>query len=241
MNIIDRLFEMIMQCDNIVAFTGAGVSTDSGLKDFRSKDGLYNQKYDYPAEYMLSRDCFFEHTEMFYKYYKDNFNCLDILPNDTHLLLKKLEDMGKLKGIVTQNIDGLHTKAGNKRVYEVHGTIYTNHCTECNKEYDAEFVFNSKDIPRCECGGIIKPDVVLYGESLPEMDYVEGINAISNADMLIVEGSSLTVFPASNMINNFRGKYLVIINRDKTMYDSNADLVINDNLAKISKEIMDRL
>ena len=181
MNNVDKLYEMIMECKDIVAFTGAGVSTDSGLKDFRSKDGLYNQKYDYPAEYMLSRDCFFEKTELFYKYYKDNFNCLDIMPNDTHFLFKELEDMGKLKAIVTQNIDGLHTKAGNKKVYEVHGTIYTNHCVKCNKEYNAKYVFNSDGIPHCECGGVIKPDVVLYGESLPEVDFEEGVKTISNA------------------------------------------------------------
>ena len=241
MDDIKRLYKMIMECNNIVAFTGAGVSTDSGLKDFRSENGLYKEKSNYSAEYMLSRDCFYDNTELFYDYYKNNFNCLDITPNDTHYLLKKLEDIGKLKAIVTQNIDGLHSKAGNKKVYEIHGTIYKNHCIKCNKKYDAKYVFECRGVPKCECGGVIKPNVVLYWESLPEIDFVNGINAISLADMLIVEGSSLTVFPASGMIRNFKGKYLVILNKDDTPYDKMADLVIHDNLAKVSKIIMDMI
>ena len=241
MNNIDKLYEMILESNYIVAFTGAGISTDSGLKDFRSEDGLYKQKYDYPAEYMLSNRCFFKDTELFYKYYKNNFNCLNVKPNDAHKLLKKLEDIGKLKAIVTQNIDGLHSKVGNKNIFEVHGTIYENYCTLCGKEYDAKKVFSSSNIPKCSCGGIIKPNVVLYGESLPEKEYMEGLYHISKSDMLIVEGSSLTVYPASSMIDAFRGKYLVIINKDKTPYDSKADLVINENLAKISREIMKKL
>ncbi len=181
------------------------------------------------------------HPDLFYDYYKKNFNCLKYEPNDTHKLLKVLEDKKKLKAIITQNIDGLHTKAGSKTVYEVHGTTYKNHCIKCHKEYDAKYIFNSKGIPKCECNGIIKPDVVLYGESLPEDAFTNGIKAISNADMLIVMGSSLTVYPASSMIDYFRGKYLVIINKDKTSYDYKADLVINDNLAKVSKEVMDNI
>ncbi len=234
------LKKMIDESDNIVVFTGAGVSTDSGLRDFRSKNGLYKEKTSiYPPEYMLSSDCFYNHTEEFYEYYKDNFNCLDTLPNDTHKFIKKLEDIGKLSCVITQNIDGLHTKAGNKKVFEVHGTIYKNHCIKCNKIYDANYIFNSKGVPKCTCGGIIKPNVVLYGESLPDEDYIGGINAIKKADMLIVCGSSLTVYPAAGMVDNFHGKYLVIINNEKTLYDSRANLVINDNLAKVSKELLE--
>lgn len=241
MDKIKKLIEMIKESNNIVAFTGAGISTDSGLKDFRSKDGLYKQVSKYPAEYLLSSDCFYNHQEEFYNYYKKNFNCLNIEPNISHKLLKKLEDINKLKAIITQNIDGLHTKAGNKNVYEIHGTIYKNHCIKCNKEYNAEFIFNNKSIPKCTCGGIIKPNVVLYGESLPDKEYMDGLLAISKADMLIILGSSLTVYPASGMISSFKGKYLVIINNDKTPYDSEADLVINDNLSKVSQIIINDL
>ncbi len=235
---IKELAHMINESNNIVVFTGAGVSTDSGLKDFRGKDGLYKKPSPYPAEYMLSNNCFYEHTEEFYEYYKENFNCLDKEPNDTHKLLKKLEDKGKLKAIITQNIDGLHTKAGNKNVYEVHGTIYKNHCIKCGKEYHAKDIFNSKETPKCKCGGLIKPDVVLYGEALPDRDYLGGLAAISKANMLIVMGSSLTVYPAAGMLDYFDGKYLVIINHSPTPYDYKANLVINDKLAKISKELL---
>lgn len=235
---IQKLKQMIDECNNIVAFTGAGVSTDSGLKDFRGKNGLYKEKTIYPAEYMLSNNCFYTNTELFYEYYKENFNCLDVLPNDTHKMLKKLEDIGKLKAIITQNIDGLHTKAGSKNVYEIHGTILKNYCLKCHKEYDAKYVFESSGIPKCKCGGIIKPHVVLYGESLPEKEYQDGIKAISKAELLIVAGTSLTVYPASSMIDYFHGKYLVILNQDKTPYDNIANLVINDELKKVSKEIM---
>ena len=238
MPMIIDLIEMIRKSNNITVFTGAGASTDSGLKDFRSADGLYNENNEYPAEYLLSSECFFYHPDLFYDYYKKNFNCLDIKPNITHKLLKKLEDKKKLKAIITQNIDGLHSKAGSKNVYEVHGTIYKNHCIKCHKEYDAKYIFNSKGVPKCECQGIIKPDVVLYGESLPEDAYKKGIQAISQSDLLIVMGSSLTVYPASAMIDYFRGKYLVIINQEKTPLDYKADLVINENLAKVSKMIM---
>ena len=237
MDDIKELQRMIDESNNIVFFSGAGVSTDSGIKDFRSPDGLYNMKYKYPPEYMLSSDCFYSMPDEFYKFYKEYLNCLDIEPNITHRYLKKLEDENKLLGIITQNIDGLHTKAGNKKVYEIHGTVYKNHCMNCNKEYDGEYVFNSKDIPKCSCGGIIKPDVVLYGEMLPERAYNESLKAISTADMLIVAGTSLTVYPASGMVNLFNGKYLVIINKDKTTLDTRADLVINRNL----KEVFEKL
>ena len=237
MDKIKELQKMIDEANNIVVFTGAGVSTDSGLKDFRGKDGLYKKKSPYPAEYMLSNACFWSHTHEFYEYYKENFNCLDTMPNVTHKYFKLLEDKNKLKAIITQNIDGLHTKAGNKNVYEVHGTIYKNHCTKCHKEYDANYVFNAKDIPICKCGGVIKPDVTLYGEALPDKAYIGGLIAISKADMLIVCGSSLTVYPASGMVDNFNGKYLVIINGSKTPYDARANLVINDRLANVFSKL----
>lgn len=239
MDKISRLIEMIDSSKHIVVFTGAGVSTDSGLKDFRSEDGLYKKKYEYPAEYMLSSTCFYREPDIFFKFYKDNFNCLDIKPNKTHMFIKRLEDMGKLSCVITQNIDGLHTKAGSKKVYEVHGTIYKNHCVKCGKEYDANSIFKCSGIPKCKCGGTIKPDVVLYGEMLPEYEYMNSIYEVSKADMMIVEGSSLTVQPACGLVDLFNGKYLVIINKDKTLYDDKANLVINDNLAKVSSKLLE--
>ena len=237
MNKIEMLEKMISESNNIVFFSGAGVSTDSGIKDFRSENGLYNMKAKYPVEYMLSSDMFYNHTEEFYDFYKSNLNCLNVKPNITYYYLKKLEDVGKLRVIVTQNIDGLHIKAGNKNVYEIHGTIYENHCIKCNKSYSAEYVFNSNGIPRCtKCNSIIKPNVILYGEILPEC-YTEALESIKKADMLIVAGTSLTVQPASSLINYFNGKYLVIINNTKTPCDDRADLVINDNLSNVFSKL----
>lgn len=238
MTSIDKLQSMIDESKRIVFFGGAGVSTESGIKDFRSVDGLYSEKYEYPPEVMLSRSFFNEHQKEFYKFYKDKLNCLDVEPNVTHKYLKYLEDQGKLSAIVTQNIDGLHEKAGNKNIYLLHGTIYKNHCMMCGKEYDANYVFNSKDIvPRCKCNGIIKPDVVLYEEGLDE-DTVNGtIDVISNADMLIIGGTSLVVYPAASFIRYFKGKYLVIINKDATDYDRNATLVIHDKLGNVFSKL----
>ncbi len=238
MSDIEKLQNMIDESNKIVFFGGAGVSTESGIKDFRSVDGLYNEKYDYPPEVMLSRSFFNEHKSDFYKFYKDKLNCLDVEPNVTHKYLKKLEDNGKLSAIVTQNIDGLHEKAGNKNIYLLHGTIYKNHCMMCDKEYDANYVFNSEElIPRCKCRGIIKPDVVLYEEGLDE-DTVNGaINAISNADMLIIGGTSLVVYPAASFIRYFKGKYLVIINKDSTSYDRQANLVIHEKLGNVFSKL----
>ena len=243
MDKIEALKNMINDSNNIVVLTGAGVSTDSGIKDFRSKDGLYNMKnnYKYKPEYLLSNSCFYNDTEEFYKYYKENMNSLKYEPNITHKYLKKLEDEGKLKAVITQNIDGLHTKAGNKNVYEVHGTINKNHCIKCNKEYDADYVFSSKDIPVCECGGVIKPDVVLYGEMLPNKVFEKAEESIYNADMLIVLGTSLTVYPASGLVNLFNGKYLVIINNDETTFDDIADLVVHDNLSNVFSKIYNEI
>ena len=238
---IEELQKMIDESNNIVAFTGAGISTESGIKDFRSQDGLYNinnSKYKFPPEYMLSSSCLYNHPKDFFKYYKEQLNCLGIKPNITHNYLKKLEDIGKLKAIVTQNIDGLHTKAGNTNIYELHGTIYKNYCTGCYKEYPADYIFNSKDIPICnKCGKTIRPNVVLYGEMLPEQVYKEALLKMSEADMLIVIGTSLTVYPACDMINVFKGKYLVIINNDKTQYDNKANLVINDKLKNVFEKL----
>lgn len=239
MDEIELLQKMIDESKTIVAFTGAGISTESGLKDFRSKDGLYNQKnkYDFPPEYLLSHDCFINNTEIFYEYYRENLNVEGIEPNIAHKYLKHLEDNKKLIGIITQNIDGLHTLAGNSNVFEVHGTINRNTCVSCNKTYDKDKIFKGKKIPKCDCGGLIKPNVVLYGEALPEEEFTKSINAISKADMLMVLGSSLTVYPAAGLINYFHGKYLVIINLDKTEYDDKADLVINDKLSNVFSKL----
>ncbi len=237
MNKIDELQKMIDEASNIVFFSGAGVSTDSGLKDFRSKDGLYNMKYKYDPEEMLSSYMFYKEPEEFYKFYKDNLNSLDIKPNITHLYLKKLEDKGKLKGIITQNIDGLHTKAGCKNVFEIHGTIYKNHCIKCKEFYDAEYVFKSDGVPKClKCGGIIKPDVVLYGEALTDA-FIKAEELILNAQLLIVAGTSLVVQPAASLVSLFKGKNLVIINNSPTLYDNNASLVIHDNLSNVFNKL----
>ena len=236
MNKIELLQKMIDESNNIVAFTGAGISTESGLKDFRSKDGLYNKKnkYDLPPEYLLSHDCFINNTEIFYEYYKENLNVEGIKPNIAHNYLKHLEDINKLKAVITQNIDGLHT---NKEVYEVHGTISKNTCINCGKVYNKDKVFKEKEIPICECGGLIKPNVVLYGESLPEEAFTKSISAIEKADMLMVLGSSLTVYPAAGFINYFHGKNLVIINLDETPYDNKANLVIHDKLSNVFNKL----
>lgn len=236
---INVLKKMIDESNNIVFFTGAGVSTESGIKDFRSKDGLYNEKnsYKYPPEYLLSKTCFYNDPKEFYKFYKDKMNTLKYEPNITHKYIEKLEKIKNVT-VVTQNIDGLHTKAGSKNVYELHGTVNKNYCLDCNKEYSAEYIFKSKGIPKCSCGGIIKPRVVLYEEALPEDDFIKSEKAIVNSDMLIIMGTSLTVYPASGLINIFKGKYLVILNKDATAYDCKADLVIHDNLSTIIKELV---
>lgn len=232
---IKQLKTMISESNNIVFFGGAGVSTESGIPDFRSKDGLYNQKYKYPPEEILSHTFFIENTEEFYKFYTDKLNSLKYEPNITHFKLAELEKRGKLKAIITQNIDGLHHKAGSHVVYELHGSVLKNYCIKCHKEYSAESVFGATGIPKCTCGGIIKPDVVLYEEPLDDSVVEPAIDAITSADMLIVAGTSLTVYPASGFIRYFKGKYLVIINRDKTPYDEIADLVINDSLGNVFK------
>lgn len=232
------LQKYINNSNNIVVFTGAGASTESGIKDFRSKDGLYNLVYKYPPEEILSHTFFTNNPEEFYKFYKDKLNCLNKKPNIFHKYLTKLEKKNKLKAIITQNIDGLHQKANSSNVLELHGTIYKNHCLKCNKEYTAKEIFNSKNIiPKCTCGGIIKPDVVLYEEPLDEQTIKDTIKYISNCDLLIIAGTSLTVYPASSFIHYFQGKYLVIINKDITPMDNTANLVINDSLGNVFKEL----
>ncbi len=234
---IEKLKKLISESNNIVFFGGAGVSTESGIKDFRSKDGLYNEKYKYPPEKILSHTFFLKNTEEFYKFYKEKMNCVNYNPNITHKVLARLEEQGKLKAVITQNIDGLHQKAGSKNVYELHGSVYRNHCTKCNKFFGPESVFASDGIPKCECGGIIKPDVVLYEEALDQNILVNSINAIANADLLIIAGTSLTVYPASSLIRYFRGKNVVLINKDITPLDNLANLVINDTLGNVFKNI----
>ena len=234
---IQKFKELVNESNNIVFFGGAGVSTESGIPDFRSKDGLYNQQYKYPPEQILSHTFFMNNTDEFYKFYKDKMNCLKYEPNITHIKLAELEDKGKLKAVITQNIDGLHQKAGSKIVYELHGSVLRNYCMNCHKFYDAEYVFNSNGIPKCSCGGIVKPDVVLYEEGLNDDTLDNSIYDIANADMLIVAGTSLTVQPASSLINYFKGKNLVLINRDTTPYNYKANLVINDGLGNVFKEI----
>ncbi len=234
---IQQFKQLVNDSNNIVFFGGAGVSTESGIPDFRSKDGLYNQKYDYPPEEILSHTFFINYTDEFFKFYKDKMNSLKYKPNITHIKLAELEKKGKLKAIITQNIDGLHQKAGAKNVFELHGSVLRNYCIKCHKFYDAEYVFNSNGVPRCTCGGIIKPDVVLYEEGLNEEILRKSIIAINKADLLIVAGTSLTVYPARGLIDYFKGKNLVLINRDVTPFDNRADLVIHEALGKVFKEI----
>lgn len=229
--------QLVKESNNIVFFGGAGVSTESGIPDFRSKDGLYNQQYKFPPEEILSHGFFMNNTETFYEFYRDKMNSLKYEPNVTHFKLSQLESTGKLKAVITQNIDGLHQKAGSKCVYELHGSVLRNYCMKCKRFFDAEFVFNGDGVPKCVCGGIIKPDVVLYQEGLDDETVRNSIQAIQNADLLIVGGTSLTVYPASGLIKYFRGKNLVLINRDSTQFDRMADLVINDGLRKVFQEV----
>lgn len=236
-NKIEIFKQLIQKSNNIVFFGGAGVSTESGIPDFRSKDGLYNQKYKYPPETILSHTFFMRKTEDFYEFYREKLNSLKYQPNITHIKLAQLEEQGKLKAVITQNIDGLHQKAGSKNVLELHGSVLRNYCMKCNKFFDAEPIFNSTGIPKCTCGGIIKPDVVLYEECLDDDIIEKSIKAISLADLMIVAGTSLTVNPASGLVNFFKGSNLVLINRDSTPYDEKANLVINENLGAVFEQI----
>ncbi len=221
------LKQWVEESHNIVFFGGAGVSTESGIPDFRSEDGLYRQKYKYPPEQMLSHSFFLSHTEEFFEYYKNQMLVPDVKPNNAHLALAKLEREGKLAAVVTQNIDGLHQAGGSENVLELHGSIHRNYCMKCHKFYDGAFVKAQPDIPRCSCGGIIKPDVVLYEEALDQDTMNRSVRAISQADLLIIGGTSLVVYPAAGLVRYYRGKRLVLINKGSTSMDQNADLVIS--------------
>lgn len=235
---IKQLQNIINSSDNIVFFGGAGVSTESGIPDFRSVDGLYNQKYDYPPEEILSHTFFMRKPGEFYRFYMDKMLELDIEPNKAHKKLAELEKAGKLRAVVTQNIDGLHQKAGSKIVYELHGTVHKNHCMKCGKFFDAKYVKSADKIPYCdECGGLIKPDVVLYEEGLDDATVRGAVNAIANADVLIIAGTSLTVYPAAGMVRYFSGSNLVLINRDPTPMDSAADLVLHSKVGEVLGQI----
>ncbi len=234
---IVKLQELIDGHDNIVFFGGAGVSTESGIPDFRSQDGLYHQKYDYPPETILSHTFFMRKPEEFFKFYRDKMLCDTAKPNAAHLKLAELEAVGKLQAVVTQNIDGLHQAAGSKRVYELHGSVLRNYCMKCGKAYTAEFIKESNGIPKCECSGIIKPDVVLYEEGLDDKTVNGAVNAIANADTLIIAGTSLTVYPAAGMVRYFKGNKLVLINRDATPMDSAADLVFHEKVGELLDKI----
>lgn len=231
------LQQIIDESKRIVFFGGAGVSTESGIPDFRSVDGLYNQKYDVPPETILSHTYFVQHTKEFYQFYRDKMLCLNVKPNAAHYKLAELENMGKLTAVVTQNIDGLHQMAGSKNVLELHGSVHRNYCEKCHKLYNAEYILNSENVPVCECGGLIKPDVVLYEEPLNEKIVSRAISAIECADTLIIAGTSLTVYPAAGMVRYFNGKHLVLINRDSTPMDSNADLVIHSKVGEILADL----
>lgn len=232
------LLKIIDESTSIVFFGGAGVSTESGIPDFRSVDGLYNQKYDYSPEEILSHHFFMSNTEEFYRFYKEKMLCTGAEPNNAHLKCAELEKAGKLSAVVTQNIDGLHQKAGSKRVFELHGSVHRNYCTKCKKFFDVEYMKNSKGVPLCDkCGGVIKPDVVLYEEGLDDNTVNGALTAISNADTMIVAGTSLTVYPAAGMLRYFKGKNLVLINRDKTQIDSSADYVFRDKVGELLSKI----
>ena len=226
---IEKLQQMIDESNHIVFFGGAGVSTESHIPDFRSTDGLYHQTYKYPPEVMVSHTFYTQHTEEFYDFYKNKMIFLDAKPNKAHLKLAEMERAGKLSAIVTQNIDGLHQAAGSKNVFELHGSVHRNYCQKCGKFFDVNYVVNAKGVPYCdECGGIIKPDVVLYEEGLDSQTINGAVRAISKADMLIIGGTSLVVYPAAGMIDYFKGKYLAVLNRDATSRDKQADLCITD-------------
>lgn len=230
---IARLKKIVEESERMVFFGGAGVSTESGIPDFRSVDGLYNQKYKYPPETIISHSFYMRDPEEFYRFYKDKMIYRDAKPNTAHKKLAELEAQGKLAAIVTQNIDGLHQMAGSKNVIELHGSIYRNYCTKCHKFYDLDYIIQSDGVPKCSCGGIIKPDVVLYEEGLNNDDIENAIRYISEADTLIIGGTSLVVYPAAGLVRYFRGKHLVVINMSPTQTDGQADLLIADKIGKV--------
>jgi len=228
-----ELQKIIDESDNIVFFGGAGVSTESGIPDFRSVDGLYSQNYKYTPETIISHSFFMRNTEEFYDFYKNKMIFLEARPNMAHIRIAELEKIGKLKAVITQNIDGLHQEAGSKNVLELHGSVHRNYCMKCGKFYDVHTIVNSKNVPKCSCGGTIKPDVVLYEESLKSDILEKSVEYIENADVLIVGGTSLVVYPAAGLINYYKGKKLVLINKSSTQLDRRANLVINDSIGKV--------
>lgn len=230
---VEELKKIISESDNIVFFGGAGVSTESGIPDFRSVDGLYHQKYDYPPEEILSHTFFWKKTEAFYKFYRDKMIIEGASPNKAHLALAKLEKQGKLKAVITQNIDGLHQAAGSSEVLELHGSTLRNYCVNCGNFYDIEFIKNCEGVPRCNCGGLIKPDVVLYEEGLDQGTIRKAIKYISEAKVLIIAGTSLSVYPAAGLIDYFNGEKIILINRDATARDRIANLVINEKVGEV--------
>lgn len=233
----DILKQWVKESDNIVFFGGAGVSTESGIPDFRSVDGLYNQKYDYPPETILSHTFFMNQPEEFFRFYKDKMLVLDAKPNEAHRKLAQLEQAGKVRAVITQNIDGLHQAAGSRKVLELHGSIHRNYCMKCHKAYPPEEILHSKGVPRCSCGGMIKPDVVLYEEGL-DMDTLQSAaDFIRKADILIIGGTSLAVYPAAGLIDYYRGNKLVLINKSATPMDSRADLLIQDSIGKVFSQL----
>ena len=236
MDKLSTLRSWIQESNNIVFFGGAGVSTESGIPDFRSVDGLYHQKFDYPPETILSHSFFYSNTEDFYKFYREKMLVTDIEPNRAHKVLAKLEQQGKLSAVITQNIDGLHQKAGSKKVYELHGSVHRNYCRRCANFYSGEDLQKTTGVPRCTCGGLIKPDVVLYEEGLDGQCIENSVYAIANADLLIVGGTSLTVYPAAGLIRYYRGDRLVLINRDETPYDHNANLIFRESIGAVLEE-----
>ncbi|MCD8110457.1 MAG: NAD-dependent protein deacylase [Clostridiales bacterium] len=237
MNTIDQFRQWVAESGNIVFFGGAGVSTESGIPDFRSVDGLYHQKYDYPPETILSHTFYMDHTDEFFRFYRDKMLALDAKPNAAHIKLAELEAAGKLKAVITQNIDGLHQAAGSQEVLELHGSVHRNYCRKCRRLYNARFIKDSVGIPRCECGGQIKPDVVLYEEGLDSQTIQDAVHYISHADMLIIGGTSLAVYPAAGLIDYYKGSKLVLINKSSTPMDRQADLLIQDSIGKVFSAI----
>jgi NAD-dependent deacetylase len=234
---LEILKQWIGESHRIVFFGGAGVSTESGIPDFRSTDGLYSQKFDYPPETIISHSFYLRKPEYFFRFYREKMLPLGFAPNITHRVLARWEQEGRLGAVVTQNIDGLHQKAGSQRVYELHGSVRRNYCTRCGKFHTAEFIRDHEGVPKCDCGGTVKPDVVLYEESLDGETLEKSVYAIENADLLIVAGTSLTVYPAAGLINYYRGDRLVLINRDATPYDTRADLVFHESLGDIFSQL----
>ena len=239
-NLINDFLKIVSQSDNIVFFGGAGVSTESGIPDFRSVDGLYNQKYDYPPETILSHTFYVRQPREFFRFYRDKMIYKAALPCTTHKALAKLERDGKLKGIITQNIDGLHQLAGSRCVIELHGSVLRNYCEKCHKFYDIDAIISGEDIPVCDCGGRIKPDVVLYEESLDQNNIKNAISLIRNADVLIVGGTSLGVYPAAGLIDYYTGDKLVLINKSETPYDGRANLLIHDSLGNVFSGVLEQ-